>query len=210
MLSLSQITTFALVALMMVLTPGPNMIYLISRSLCQGRKAGLISLLGVAFGFVVYMLCAAWGLTALLFALPLAYDAIRILGAVYLLWLAWQAFTSHSHFQFQAQNLAQDSRAKLFGMGFLTSVLNPKIAILYLSLLPQFIRPEQGSVFVQSILLGSIQIVVSVMVNALIVISAGRIAVFLSQNPTWANLQKWLMGTVLAGLAVRLLIENKR
>lgn len=210
MLSLSQITTFALVALMMVLTPGPNMIYLISRSLCQGKKAGLISLLGVAFGFVVYMLCAAWGLTALLFALPFAYDAIRILGAVYLLWLAWQAFTSPSHFQFQAQNLAHDSRAKLFGMGFLTSVLNPKIAILYLSLLPQFIRPEQGSVFVQSILLGSIQIMVSVMVNALIVISAGRIASFLSHNPTWANLQKWLMGTVLAGLAVRLLIENKR
>lgn len=210
MLSLSQITTFAFIALMMVLTPGPNMIYLISRSLCQGKKAGLISLLGVAFGFVVYMLCAAWGLTALLFAIPFAYDAIRILGAVYLLWLAWQAFTSPSHFQFQAQNLAQDSRAKLFGMGFLTSVLNPKIAILYLSLLPQFIRPEQGSVFVQSILLGSIQIMVSVMVNALIVISAGRIALFLSHNPTWANVQKWLMGTVLAGLAVRLLIENKR
>ena len=75
----------------MVLTPGPNMIYLVSRSICQGRKAGLISLGGVAMGFVFYMLCAAFGITALVMAVPYAYDALRFGGALYLLWLAWQA-----------------------------------------------------------------------------------------------------------------------
>ncbi|WP_201417521.1 LysE family translocator, partial [Pseudomonas aeruginosa] len=84
---LSSLLTFALVALGLVLTPGPNMIYLISRSLCQGRRAGLVSLGGVALGFVFYMLCAAFGITALIFAVPYAYDVLRISGVVYLLYL---------------------------------------------------------------------------------------------------------------------------
>src|SRR5581483_7716989 len=87
----SLIAGFAALALGMALTPGPNMIYLISRSICQGRKAGFISLAGVAAGFLFYLLCAAFGITALLFAVPFAYDALRFGGALYLLWLAWQA-----------------------------------------------------------------------------------------------------------------------
>jgi threonine/homoserine/homoserine lactone efflux protein len=87
----TTLLAFALVALGMVLTPGPNMIYLVSRSICQGRAAGLISLGGVALGFVVYMLCAALGITALVFAVPYAYDALRLTGAAYMLYLAWQA-----------------------------------------------------------------------------------------------------------------------
>jgi len=91
---LSSLLGFALVSLGMVLTPGPNMIYLISRSIAQGRRAGLISLGGVALGFVFYMLCAAFGITALLFAVPYAYDALRFGGALYLLYLAWKIGTS--------------------------------------------------------------------------------------------------------------------
>src|SRR6201995_3048354 len=83
----SSLLAFALVALGLALTPGPNMIYLISRSITQGRAAGLISLGGVALGFVFYMLCAAFGITALVFAVPYAYDALRLTGAAYLLWL---------------------------------------------------------------------------------------------------------------------------
>lgn len=89
--ALSGLLAFALVSLAMVLTPGPNMIYVISRSICQGPLAGLISLAGVALGFVFYMLCAALGITALLMAVPFAYEALRIGGALYLLYLAWQA-----------------------------------------------------------------------------------------------------------------------
>src|ERR1700710_2900756 len=87
---LPSLLGFALVSFGMVLTPGPNMIYLISRSITQGRLAGLVSLGGVALGFVFYMLCAAFGITALLFAVPYAYDALRFGGALYLLWLGWQ------------------------------------------------------------------------------------------------------------------------
>jgi threonine/homoserine/homoserine lactone efflux protein len=199
--SLTNLFAFAFVALGMVLTPGPNMIYLISRSIIQGRIAGLISLGGVAFGFVFYMLCAAFGLTALVFAVPYAYDALRLTGAAYLLWLAWQALRPGGRSAFEVKALPVDSARRLFAMGLLTNLLNPKIAMLYLSLLPQFIDLKAGSVLLQSLALGSTQIVISVTVNAAIAMMAGSIAAFLKARPSWALIQRWLMGTVLAGLA---------
>lgn len=201
---------FMLIALGMVLTPGPNMIYLISRSLCQGPKAGLISLGGVAIGFVFYMVFAALGITALLMAVPFAYDALRLCGAMYLLYMAWQAIKPGGRSPFQIKTLAHDSPKKLLTMGLLTNLLNPKTAVLYLSLLPQFIVPEQGHVLMQSLVLGSTQILISMTVNALIALSAGYIAVFLTGRPLWMLVQRWLMATVLSGLAVRMLVEARK
>lgn len=207
---ISSLLAFALIALGMVLTPGPNMVYLISRSICQGRTAGLISLGGVALGFVFYMLCAALGITAIVMAVPYAYDALRFGGALYLLYLAWQAVKPGGRSPFQVKNLPKDSPRKLFMMGFLTNLLNPKIAVMYLSLLPQFISPDHGSVLVQSLALGFTQIIISVTVNAMIAIAAGSIAAFLASRPTWLVMQRWLMGTVLAGLAIRMATEARR
>jgi threonine/homoserine/homoserine lactone efflux protein len=201
---------FALVALVMVLTPGPNMIYLVSRSVCQGRAAGFISLAGIALGFLFYLGCAALGLTAIFLSVPLAYDALRMAGAAYLLYLAWQAVKPGGRSPLEVKNLPQDSPRRLFGAGLLTSVLNPKIAILYVSLLPQFIEPEQGRVLAQSLVLGSTQIAISVSVNASIVFVASRAAVFLASRPLWQGLQRWIMGTVLASLAVRMAVESRR
>jgi threonine/homoserine/homoserine lactone efflux protein len=200
---------FAFVSLGMVLTPGPNMIYLISRSITQGPAAGIVSLGGVALGFVFYMLCAAFGITALLFAVPYAYDALRFAGAAYLLWLAWQAVKPNGRSPFQVRKLRVDGQRKLFAMGFVTNLLNPKIAMLYLALLPQFIDPT-ASVLTQSLALGAIQIVISVGVNAMIALAAGSIARFLGTRPGWLLVQRWLMGTVLAGLAVKMAFEAKR
>ncbi|MEN3350427.1 MAG: hypothetical protein V7632_4062 [Bradyrhizobium sp.] len=205
----SALLGFALVSLGMVLTPGPNMIYLISRSITQGPAAGIVSLGGVALGFVFYMLCAAFGITALLFAVPYAYDALRFAGAAYLLWLAWQALKPGGRSPFQVKRLQVDGPRKLFAMGLVTNLLNPKIAMLYLALLPQFIDPT-GSVLTQSLALGSIQIAISVSVNAMIALAAGSIAVFLGTRPTWLLVQRWLMGTVLTGLAVKMALEARR
>jgi threonine/homoserine/homoserine lactone efflux protein len=208
--TLSNHLQFALVALAMVLTPGPNMIYLVSRAICQGRAAGLISLGGIALGFMVYLLCAAAGITAIFMSVPLAYDALRMAGAIYLLYLAWQALKPGGRSPFQVRDLPEDSPRRLFGMGLFTSLLNPKIAILYVSLLPQFIQPEHGSVWVQSLVLGLTQIMISVSVNALIVFMAGSVALFFASRPSWQVVQRWLMGTVLAGLAVRMAVESRR
>ncbi len=208
--ALSDHLAFSLVALGMVLTPGPNMIYLISRSISQGRTAGLISLGGVALGFVFYMVCAALGITALIMAVPLAYDALRIGGALYLLFLAWQAVRPGGRSPFQVRNLPIDGAGRLFVMGLFTNLLNPKIAVLYLSLLPQFIRPGHGSVLDQSLLLGATQIAISVAVNSIIVFVAGGLAAFLGSRPTWLAAQRWLMGTVLTGLAIRMATDARR
>ena len=206
----SSLLAFALVSLGMVLTPGPNMIYLISRSITQGHAAGIVSLGGVALGFIVYMLCAAFGITALLLAVPFAYDALRFAGAAYLLYLAWQAMKPGGRSPFQVKKLSIDSPRRLFLMGFVTNLFNPKIAMLYLALLPQFIDPTAGSVLTQSLVLGGIQIAISVSINAVIAMAAGSIAVFLARRPNWARAQRYLMGTVLAGLAVRMMVEARR
>lgn len=208
MVTLAQIIPFAAIALGMVLTPGPNMIYLISLSLCQGRRAGYISLCGVALGFMFYMVCAALGITALLMAVPLAYDALRFAGAAYLLWMAWQAIFGGKS-PFQLRDLPPDSPRKLFSMGLLTNLLNPKTAVIYLTLLPQFIHPEQGHVLAQSLTLGITQIVTSMLVNGTIIFAAGTIAAFLATRPGWQKLQRWLMGTVLAGLAVKMVVDKR-
>lgn len=206
----ANLVGFALIALGMVLTPGPNMIYLISRSISQGRMAGLISLGGVALGFVFYLVCAAFGITALLLAVPYAYDALRFGGALYLLWLAWQAVRPGGRSPFHVKDLPKDSPRRLFMMGFLTNLLNPKIAVMYLSLLPQFVTPENGNVLGQLLALGTTQIAISVSVNAIIAMMAGSIAVFLAGRPFWAIVQRWLMGMVLAGLAIRMATEARR
>jgi threonine/homoserine/homoserine lactone efflux protein len=207
---LTKLLTFGLISLGMALTPGPNMLYLVSRSICQGRTAGLISLGGVALGFVFYMLSAALGITALLLAVPFAYDALRFGGALYMLWLAWQAVKPGGRSPFQVRDLPADSPRKLFAMGFVTNLLNPKIAVLYLSLLPQFIDPQHGNVLEQSLVLGSVQIAFSLTVNSIVAMMAGSIAVFLARRPAWIVVQRWLMGAVLAGLAVRMATEARR
>lgn len=208
--STGHLIAFALVSLGMVLTPGPNMIYLISRSICQGPKAGLISLGGVALGFLIYMSSAAFGITVLMMAVPFAYDALRFGGAAYLLWLAWQAVQPGGRSPFQVKELPADRPSKLFLMGLMTNLLNPKAAMLYLSMLPQFIDPERGHVLAQSFVLGSTQIVVSLSVNAMVAVAAGSIAGFLGTRPRWLVVQRYLMGTVLAGLALRMATEARR
>lgn len=209
MISLHTWLAFAAVALAMVLTPGPNMAYLISRSICQGHRAGLISLAGIVVGFAVYILLAAFGLTALFAAVPYAYDALRFAGAAYLAWLAWNALRPNGSSPFQPRALDIDPPARLFGMGLFTSLLNPKIAMLYLSLFPQFIDPTRGDVLLQSLVLGLTQLTISASVNTVIVMTAGAISAFLLTRPLWSRIQRWIMGTVLGLLAVRMACDKK-
>jgi threonine/homoserine/homoserine lactone efflux protein len=133
-----------LVALGMVLTPGPNMIYLTSRAISQGRRAGLVSLAGTGVGFLCYLVAAAAGLSALFAAVPVAYTVVKLGGAAYLAWLAWGMLRPGGRSLFGTRSLAPESDRRLFGMGLLTNLLNPKIALMYAALLPQFLDPAAG------------------------------------------------------------------
>ena len=196
---------------MLVIMPGPNMIYLISRSITQGKQAGLISLAGIITGCTFHVTMVSVGLTAVLFTVPYAYTILKSLGVVYLLYLAFQAINPKNQGIFETRtDLKEDKPAKLFSMGFLTSVLNPKIAVFYLSFFPQFIKPEYGNIFYQSLQLGITQMCVSFTVNFLIVLSAAQMSLWFSQNPFWVKIQKWFMVCILSGLALKMALDKTK
>jgi threonine/homoserine/homoserine lactone efflux protein len=194
-------------ALVLVLTPGPNMIYLVSRTLCQGRLAGLVSLAGVIVGFVFHMVAAAVGMSRLFLAQPLAYETLKYAGALYLLWLAWSSVRPGGRSPFEKCEWPREDGWRLFGMGLLTNLLNPKIVLFYLSILPQFVTDPQ-QILGQSLVLGSLQIAVSFAVNLMIVLWAAGIACWLGVNPRWVKVQRYVMGLVLAGLALRIALQR--
>ena len=201
----THLLAFAAIAFGLAIAPGPNMIYLISRSISQGPAAGLQSLAGVGLAFILFSLLAAFGLTALFTAFPLAFDALRAAGAFYLLYLAWQVLRPGGRSPLEVKTLSADPPRKLFAMGFMTNILNPKAAVLYFSLLPHFIVPARAHVLAQLLVLAATQIAISMSVNGTIVIFAASIASALEGRPGWMVVQRWLMGTVLGGLALRML-----
>ena len=211
MIALHELALFAFASLILALTPGPNMVYLMSRTICQGRRAGVVSLAGTTLGLTVHMIASACGLSALLFAVPLAFEIVKYAGAIYLLWMAWNAFRPGAAFGVETASLAPASNVDLFRMALLTSLLNPKVAMFYIALLPQFLDSTRGSVLAQSIALGFVQIIICAAVDfALYVRAATAIANWLAARPSWVKVQNRLMGLVLAGLAVRLALETRK
>lgn len=206
---LETLLTFAALGFGLVLTPGPNMIYLVSRSLSQGWRAGAVSLVGTVLGFVFYVLCAALGLAAIAFAVPLVYDTIKYAGAAYLLWLAWQSLRPGGTSVFVVGSLSPAGTRKLIAAGLLTNLLNPKVALFYLALLPQFVDPARGDVFAQHLTLGAVHIAISAAMNFILVLFAGAVARFLGRRPFWLLVQRYLMGAVLGALAVRLALDRR-
>jgi len=200
---------FAGAALVLVLTPGPNMMYLVSRCLCQGRKAARLSLVGVAAGFIFHLMIAAAGLTVVFLAVPYAYETLKFSGAVYLLWLAFQAVRPSGAALFTTRELSPDSPGKLFLMGLLTNVLNPKTAVFYISIFSQFLDPRHGSIFTQSLWLGGTQILISFTVNFVIIEFAGFLARWFDERPVWLRVQRWFMASVLTGLAAKMALSER-
>lgn len=194
----------------MVLTPGPNMMYLVSRSITQGRRAGVISLGGVAVGFLVYLTATNLGLSAFFVAVPELYVAVKVAGACFLGWLAFKALRPGGASVFAPAALPADSPRRLFVMGLMTNLLNPKTAVMYLSLIPQFERPAAGHLVLQGFVLGAVQIAVALTVNLLIALAAGTIAQFLAGRPVWLTMQRYVMGTVLGVLALKLATDRAR
>ena len=210
MLALHEILWFALAPLALGFTPGPNMAYCLSRALCQGRLAGLISLGGVLAAHGVYALATALGLTALLLNAPLVFDAIRFVGAAYLLWLAWKMLRPAAGVGLHLRGAKPVTMAAMFCMGFVTNLLNPKTLLFYMALFPQFLKPERGALVLQSLQLGAVQIAASGGVMGLLVCGVSRLKPLLSgQHASWQNAPRYVMGGVLTALALRLVTLHR-
>ena len=200
-LSGEKLALFAVAVALLALTPGPVWIYLISRTLAQGRRAGYFSLIGVMAGVLVHLLAAAVGLSALLLAVPWAFDAVKLAGAAYLLWLAWSTVRG-AGFSFTPQPLPPVPDRVLFRQAMLASVVNPKVAVFYLSLFPQFVDPAAGSVLVQSLALGIVHVGVSTLIDGALVTVAGLLAAWFARRPGWLKAQRWFLGGAFGVLAV--------
>lgn len=200
---------FAALSLGLALTPGPNMLYLVSRTLAQGTRAGLVSLAGCQFGSLAIMLLAAAGITAALLAVPYAWDVLRLGGAAYLAFLAWQCLRPGAAPIFAPRPLPRESTTRLFGLGFATAALNPKVALFYMAVLPPFLDPARGDVFLQGAVLGAVQIGIAIAFDAALVLGAGGVARFLAGRPAWMAAQRWVLGGTLGLLAVKLVTEGR-
>jgi threonine/homoserine/homoserine lactone efflux protein len=209
--SSADLALFGLASVLLALTPGPNLLYLVSRTLCQGRTAGLVSLAGTTSGFLFYAVSAALGLTAVFVAVPVLFEVVRWAGAAYLLWLAWDAVRPRgSGGLFARRDLPLMRPAALFRTGVITSILNPKVALFYLALFPQFVDPARGSVLAQSLVLAAVQIVIDALIDSLFVLAAARVARWLSERPVWVRVQRWVLGGVFAGIAMKLALDTRR
>ncbi|HSD54548.1 MAG TPA: LysE family translocator [Burkholderiales bacterium] len=197
-----------LASVVLALTPGPNMLYLLSRTLFQGRRAGLVSWSGTSVGLSFHMLATALGLSAVLMAVPVAYDAIRLAGAAYLLWLAWTTIRGAAGNGFAPAALPAVPDRVLFRQGVTSSVLNPKVALFYLALFPQFIDPT-GPVLVQSVVLGLLNIAVTAAVDVGVVLLAAALARRMTARPGWVRAQRIALGGVFGALAAWLALDRK-
>ena len=199
---------FTLSCVALAATPGPNQLYLVSRTLAQGRAAGLVSLAGTASGLAFHIAAAALGLSAMLAAVPAAYDALRIVGALYLVFLAWQAWRAPDAAAAAAPGVVP--RGALFRDGALIGILNPKVALFQLAFFPQFVDPAQGSVLWQGAILGATQLAVVAAYDTLVIVAASSLHGFVGARPAWARASRRLLAGVFAALAVRLLLDERR
>ena len=206
MLTSNEIFWFALAALVLGLTPGPNMAYCVSRTLYQGRVAGLVSLAGILAAYGVHVMATALGLSAVLLASPAAFEVIKFAGAAYLLYLAWLLLRPGAAASLALRGLKPARTSALFCMGFLINLLNPKAVLFYVALLPQFLRPDRGALLTQSLQLGAVQVAMSGLVMGLLVCFVSCLQPLLkSQGGHWRYIPRYLMGGVFAALALRLL-----
>ena len=209
MMPLDTWLLFAAACVALAITPGPNLVYLVARTVAQGRRAGLVSLAGTTTGFVGHVLAAAFGLSALLGAVPVAYDAVRYAGAAYLAWLAWTTWRDARPLP-EGLPAPAASEGELFRAGVLTSVLNPKVALFQLALFPQFVDPASGSVLAQSLVLGATQLVIVAGFDTLCVLGAADLKRRFAGASRWTLWSRRLLAGVFGALAVRLVLESRR
>ena len=194
-------------ALALNLTPGPDMLFCFANGLSHGRRAGLAAALGVGAGAFVHVAVAAGGLAGLIATSPLAFDVVRYAGAAYLLWLGVQTLLTPPIGPGSEQAIAASLR-RIFTHGAITNILNPKVALFFIALLPQFVDPARGSVALQVILLGSLVNVTGTIVNGIVGASAGTVGGYLARNPALARVQQWITGAIFLGLAFRLALSE--
>jgi threonine/homoserine/homoserine lactone efflux protein len=190
---------FCLAATALIVIPGPAVLYIVSQSVGQGRRAGLVSASGVASGGLVHVLGAALGLSGLLLSSATLFSAVKLAGAAYLVYLGARRLLGREASAFVAPSEARSPR-RLYRDGVVVNVLNPKTALFFYAFLPQFLDPGRGSVTFQALVLGTLFVVIALLSDSVWALASGSAAGWLKARPLAAHVERWVTGTVLVGL----------
>ncbi|GGI89178.1 LysE family translocator [Halopseudomonas pertucinogena] len=197
------VLAFFLASVLLGLAPGPDNIFVLTQSTLHGRSAGLMVTLGLCTGLIVHSLAVAFGAAALFQSSELAFSALKLVGAAYLLYLAWGAFRAPPA-SLSAQSVGAPGRLALYRRGIIMNITNPKVSIFFLAFLPQFADPARGPVALQIVLLGGLFILATLLVFGAVAVAAGQLRGWLLRSQ---RIQLWinrLAGAVFVGLALRL------
>lgn len=195
--------------LLLNLTPGPDVLYIVGRSLGQGRLAGVVSALGIATGCLVHIAAGALGLSALMLAMPVAYDVVRIGGALYLAWLGYKALVNR-HDALDIRALAPVPLGRIYRQGIVTNVLNPKVALFFLAFLPQFTDAARGPLPLQFVLLGLVFVVNGTIVCLCYALAASWLGAWLKGRYAVSIWMNRAMGALFIALGLRLAFDSRR
>lgn len=208
MVDFATLALFIPIALALNITPGADMMFCLGQGVKSGPRAGFSASLGIATGSFLHSLAGGLGLAALIAATPIAFEVIRWAGVGYLLYLAYRTFTAPAG-DLAATTVSKATALEAWREGVVVSLLNPKIAIFILALVPQFVDPARGSVLLQFLIFGAILNIGGTVINAAIGLFAGRIGRVLAQNEQIARWLQYTSGIVFVGLAAKLAFERR-
>ncbi|HWA42301.1 MAG TPA: LysE family translocator [Hypericibacter adhaerens] len=200
---------FMVASVVLLLTPGPAVLYIVARSIQQGRAAGFVSVLGIHLGTIVHITAAAVGLSALLVSSALAFAVVKYLGAAYLIWIGIRTFMARDPHP-DAPAPAKAPLRRIFRDGFLVNLFNPKTAIFFLAFLPQFVDPARGAVHWQILILGFTFMGLGMMSDGMFALAAGTAGDFLRRNRRFLRFQRWFAGTSFIGLGITAALASRK
>ena len=205
----ATLALFALSALALVAIPGPNLIYIVTRSIDQGRRAGLASALGVETATLVHVTAAAAGLSAALASSATAFNIVKYAGAAYLLYLGLRTLLARGEAEADAVRAAVPTR-RVYAEGFVVNLLNPKVALFFLALLPQFIDPQAGNAWLQVLILGAVLVAIGLAIDLAYALAAGSAGAWVRGSAMLERRRRWATGGVYIALAAVALAGSRR
>ncbi len=208
MLSIETFSAFFLVSTLLAITPGPDNVFVLTQSALHGKLSGLVVMFGLCTGLLVHTGAVAFGVAVLFQASTLAFTLLKVIGAGYLLYLAWQIFRATPE-QIRLNKNPQRSLGTLYRRGILMNITNPKVSIFFLAFLPQFAEPERGSISLQMIILGGIFIVATILVFGAVALIGGALGDWLNRSARSQRIMNWVAGTVFVGLALKLVTAER-
>jgi len=201
MLESSQLYLFMIASLALLLTPGPAVLYIVARSINQGRMAGIVSVLGVETANFFHASAAALGLSAILLSSALAFDIVKYLGAAYLIYLGIRKIVVRED-RAKTEVGKEESLSRIYSQGFVVNLFNPKTALFFFAFLPQFVNTSNGNITLQIFLLGIIFVVMAIITDSAYAIISSLIANQLNANQNFARNQRYFTGLIYIGLGV--------